>query len=299
MGPDSGRRNFARITPVVKWLLILNLGIYVLDLLLKGNGADGPLRTFGAFTVRSAISEGRVWEFFTFQFLHGSVGHILMNSIGLFVFGPWMERWWGRGKFLCFYLLCGAGGGLFYALLISIGILPSEVVIGTDAAGRAFTVPATVVPLVGASAGIYGILVGVAVTAPSMVVTLLFPPVSLTMRQLALAAMAISVAVILFSIGDNEGGEAGHLGGALAGFLMMRGWIRWKSSDSPALTGSRPGRPRADIAAKIRPRTSLDLGGESEIDAILDKISKDGFQSITPEERDVLRRAAENAEKRL
>ena len=292
MGPDSGGGNFSRITPVVKWLLILNIGIYVLDLLLKGNSPDGPLRTFGEFTIRSGISEGRIWELFTFQFLHGSVGHILMNSVGLFVFGPWMERWWGAGKFLVFYLLSGAGGALFYALLIFVGILPKEVIGGIDEAGRAVMVSATIVPLIGASAGIYGILVGVAVIAPALVVKLLFPPISLTMRQLALAALAISIAIILFGIGSNEGGEAGHLGGALAGFLLIRGWMYWKNSKHASGTNHRG--PRTDIEAKIRPRTMVDLHGQSQIDTILDKISKDGFQSITQEERDLLLRASEN-----
>ncbi len=291
LGPDSGGGGFSRITPVVKWLLILNIGIYVLDLFLKGNDPDGLLRSFGAFTVHSGISEGRVWEFFTFQFLHGSVGHILMNSIGLFIFGPWMERWWGQGKFLGFYLLSGAGGALFYALLIYVGILPDEVIGAVDSAGNMIMVPATMIPLIGASAGIYGILVGVAVIAPSVVVTLLFPPISLTIRQLALAALGISITFILFGIGGNEGGEAGHLGGALAGFLLIRGWMWWqKSGRSPA--GITRG-PRTDIEAKIKPRTMVDLSGQTEIDEILDKISKDGFQSITDEERDLLVRASE------
>ncbi|MBG7608872.1 MAG: rhomboid family intramembrane serine protease [Verrucomicrobia bacterium] len=297
MGPDSGRGNFTRITPVVKWLLIFNIGIYVLDLILKGDDLDGPLRTFGAFTVRSGMSEGRIWEFFTFQFLHGSVGHILMNSVGLFIFGPWLERWWGAEKFLGFYLLSGAGGALFYALLISVGILPDEVIGAVDNTGNMLMVSATVVPLIGASAGIYGILAGVAVIAPSLVVTLLFPPISLTMRQLALAAMGISILFILFGIGGNEGGEAGHLGGALAGFLLIRSWIWWQKSERSPMSGSKRRGPRTDIEAKIRPRTMVDLSGESEIDAILDKISKDGFQSITQEERDILLRASENNNK--
>ncbi len=290
--PDSGKGNFARITPVVKWLLIVNIGLFVIELFLKGDADEWPLRRHGAFTIQSAMFEGRIWEFFTFQFLHGSVGHVLMNSIGLYIFGPWMERWWGAAKFLTFYLLSGVGGALFYALLIFLGILPDEVIVGVDQVGRMLMLPAVEMPLIGASAGIYGILVGVAVTAPSLVVTLLFPPISLTMRQLALAAMAISIAIIIFGIGSNEGGEAGHLGGALAGFLLIRGWMYWKNSGQAPGTNHR--RPRTDIEAKIRPRTMVDLHGQSEIDAILDKISKDGFQSITQEERDLLLRASKN-----
>ena len=296
MGPDSGGGFFAPVTPVVKWLLLLNIGIYILDILLKQNAPDGPLRIAGAFTVESAFLEGRIWELVAFQFLHGNVGHLLMNCIGLLIFGPFMERWWGPAKFIGFYLLCGIGGALFYTLLISIGILPDQVVAGVNGAGRLVMAPANQVPLVGASAGIYGILVGVAVTAPAMVVTLLFPPVSLTMRRLAFAVLIISVVIILFGIGDNEGGEAGHLGGAIAGFLLIRGWMAWSSSGRGPVAKRR--QPRKDIEAKIKPRTTVDLDEQSEVDAILDKISKDGFQSITEEEHNLLRRAAEKGDKR-
>ena len=266
----------AQLTPVVKWLLILNLGIYFADMLLF----DFAIRERFAFTIESALFDFAVWEFITFQFIHGSVGHVLFNCIGLFFFGPWMERWWGAKRFLFFYLVCGVGGAVFYSGLVLTGALPSnDLQTG----------------LVGASAGIYGILVGVAVIAPTMRVSLLFPPVTLTMRQLALALLAISVGSIVLKIGGNEGGEAGHLGGAIMGFVLMKthgwtGWVRGK-------TGSPRGRPASDFTPKIRPRTMIDLHGQSQVDAILEKISRDGFQSLTDAERDVLHRAAKKGEK--
>lgn len=280
METDSGGRNFARITPVVKWLLIVNVVIYFLDLFLKGDASAGVLRIYGTFSIHSAFSEGHIWELITFQFLHADLGHLLMNSIGLFVFGPWMERWWGEWKFLCFYLLSGVGGALFFSLLVAVNFVPGGVYQG----------------IVGASAGIYGILIGVAVIAPSRVISLLFPPISLTMRQLALGVLGISVAAIIFGIGDNEGGEAGHLGGAIAGFLLIRGWMLWQASEGAPEVKMR--RPRRDIAAKIRPRTRIDLNAQSEVDAILDKISKDGLHSITNEERELLKRVSEQQKKR-
>ena len=93
--PGGGGR--PRVPPVTKALLIANLVIFVLDVMIlpRAHPAYGPLTQFGAFTVRTAVFEGRLWEFLTFQFLHASVGHILFNSIGLYFFGPFMERWWG------------------------------------------------------------------------------------------------------------------------------------------------------------------------------------------------------------
>ena len=84
-------------------------------------GHPPPLVNWGAFTIRSALMEFRLWEFVTFQFLHGSLGHVLFNSIGIYFFGPWMERWWGSKKFLLFYLLCGAAGAAFFTLLMFLG----------------------------------------------------------------------------------------------------------------------------------------------------------------------------------
>lgn len=275
----------AQLTPVVKWLLIANLAIYFADLFFF----DQAIRAYGAFAIQSAVLEGRVWEFLTFQFIHGNVGHVLMNSIGLFFFGPWMERWWGARKFILFYLACGVGGALFFTLLVYAGMLPGD---GLRTG------------LIGASAGIYGILAGVAVIAPSLRVSLLFPPVTLSMRQLAIGLMAISAGLILFKMGGNEGGEAGHLGGAIMGFLL----VKLRGMEGLAGIGGSPGRmqgggersgPRMDIEPKIRPRTRVDLRGQDEIDAILDKISKEGFQSLTDEEREVLQQAAKTQQERI
>ncbi len=273
----------SHVPPVVKWLLFLNLGIFILDYLilpkLLGIRVDDirqpPLMKWGAFSIESALNEFRLWEFVTFQFLHGSLGHVLFNCIGLYFFGPWMERWWGSARFLWFYLLCGCAGAAFFTLLAFVGVLPTGM--------QSY--------LVGASAGIYGILIGVAFIAPGLRVTLLFPPVELSMRQLAIGLMVISAGAILLKIGGNEGGEAGHLGGAILGFFLMR---------YPRLLGGQPrfgpisGRAeRTPVDPKLRPRAELQLNDDPEVDVILDKISSEGFQSLTQSERDILRKAAE------
>lgn len=271
---------FAQLTPVVKWLLILNFGIYFLDTFLKGaDQPNGPLRTFGAFSVQSGVLEGRLWEFITFQFLHGSLGHVFFNCLGLFFFGPWMERWWGSRKFLIFYLLCGIAGAAFFSLLIFTGLLPNDGV-------QSY--------LIGASAGIYGILIGVAVVAPDLRVQLLLPPVELTMRQLALALMAIAVGSIVFRLGGNAGGEAGHLGGAILGYFLVRfPWLLGGAGDRVKII-----RPRTTASAaqtpKLRTRSELEKEQANEVDRILDKISSKGFQRLTDQERDFLNQASRN-----
>lgn len=258
------------LTPVVKTLLILNLGIYFSDLLFF----EHAIREFGKFSIPTSIYGKRIWEFITFQFMHGSVGHIFANSLGLFFFGSFLERWLGAVRFLIFYLTCGVGGAAFFVLLVYLGILP-----GMDFYAH----------LVGASAGIYGIMIAVAVLAPGMRISLFLLPFTLSMRQLAIGCIAISVAVILLEIGNNQGGEAGHLGGVIVGYILIR--------MAPFLgvhLKKNPRRPRKHYEPKIRPRTTVDLRSDSEVDKILDKISREGFQSLTDEERDLLHRASKN-----
>lgn len=257
----------SRLPPVVKWLLLINIGVFFIDMF-----AGNPFLQFGVFTIQTALFEYRAWELVTFQFLHDSLGHLLFNMIGLYFFGPWMERWWGSRKFLWFYLSCGAAGAAFFTLLTFLNVLPNGLNSG----------------LIGASAGIYGIFIGVAVIAPDLRVALLFPPIELSMRQLAIALLVIATGAILLSLGGNEGGEAGHLGGAILGYFLVRypGILRKGA-------GPRMPRARRPFESKLRPRSDLLNQSDDAVDLILDKISREGFQSLTDAEREILRKASE------
>jgi len=285
-GRGRTRGGLSQVTPVVKWLILTNLAVFFADILLFNN----RLGEWGCFTIDSAVSHGRLWEFITFQFLHGNVLHVVFNMLGLFFFGPWAERWWGARRFLVFYLLCGAAGAAFYTVLAWLRVL--QPIMG---------VPLDSVPLVGASAGIYGVLVGVAVLAPDLRVMLYFPPIEMSMRQLAMVVLAIATATVILGLGNNAGGEAGHLGGAILGFLLMRqpgllGWADWRGAAVKII------RPRAFSvrpAAKLRPRTDIDLHGQAEVDRILDKISAQGFQSLSDAERLHLQQIAKSTPPQL
>ncbi|MEK7953866.1 rhomboid family intramembrane serine protease [Luteolibacter soli] len=273
---------------VTKWLLISNAILFLIDLFTRPRGGEyGVLNANFCFTIESAFREGRIWELLTFQFLHFSPLHIIANCLGIYFFGPWAERWWGSRRFLIFYLLCGVAGALFFTLLTLTGILP----------GRDVTAP-----LIGASAGIYGILLSIAVIDPNARARLIFPPIEVTMRRLALIVMGIAVLMIVLDnlAGGrpslNSGGEAGHLGGAILGFLLTR---------FPQLLGK--GSPKEEKIirpkefrqkSKLRPRTSVDIATASDVDRILDKINREGIQSLTDEEREILQQASKPTKER-
>ena len=176
----------------------------------------GPIQRVGYFSTDKAIRHGQVWRFVTFQFLHASPMHLILNMIGIYFFGPIVEGQFGSRRYLAFYLLCGLAGAACYLLLSSTHILISD--------------PRE--PLVGASAGIFGLLVASAMIAPDVQVFYYLFPV--TIGMLAIFGMLMALYSVI-SIGYNAGGEAAHLGGGVLGFVLMKNqhWLNW-ASPSPA-----------------------------------------------------------------
>ena len=265
--------------PVVKWLLIVNLGVFLVALLLDFREASVE---FGKFTIREGIAGVQVWRLITFQFLQGDFGHLLFNSIAIYFFGAFVEQQLRSRAFLVFYLLCGVAGALGYAALVSVSDAYRDV------------------GVVGASGGIFGILVVAAMIAPDMRVQLLFPPVTLTMRLMAILMLGWGLLVVVTG-GRNAGGEAGHLGGALAGFLLwkvpvLRGLLANLSRPGGRGPGKRLAFPiritksEKRYEKKLRPKSSVSGAEAGEVDRILDKINEHGLQSLTAEERELLAR---------
>jgi len=271
-------------SPVVKWLLIINVAVFFIDVLMRNT-----LSAYGHFSVATVFEHGQVWRVLTFQFLHADLGHIAFNMFALYMFGSFVEQWWGSRKFLVYYLLCGAAGALFYSLLYQMGLFGKESI----NIGGGILLPSSYIPLVGASAGIYACLMAVAVIAPNLQIRLLFPPIPMKMRTFALGVLGIAVVVTFFNL-SNAGGEAGHLGGAILGFILMKN--PWVLGFVDRIGGAaRRGRKVYDATVvretKIRPRTHVDFN-DTEVDRILDKVNREGIQSLTEAERDILRRSS-------
>lgn len=238
-----------------------------------------PLSAYGHFSTGKVWIDGQVWRLLTFQFLHAGIWHIFLNMFALFMFGGLVEGYLGRRRYLLFYLLCGAGGALLYMLLNLVGFIS-----GADIPFLLFHYP--YVPLVGASAGVFGVLAAAAVIAPNSIVYLILPPIPLKLKWVVLGYLGISV-YVLYVQGHNAGGEAAHLGGALVGYMLIRrADLLWDFLHAISLGGARnpPRSPR-------RP-TAIGNAPPPDIDAILDKVHHSGLGSLTERERQALRDAS-------
>ena len=188
-----------RMWSITTWLIVINVAVY-----FANNLTGGRLENWGYFSAETAIHGLQLWRFLTFQFLHASLSHILFNMIALYFFGPLVETYLGARRYLAFYLLCGMAGAALYLIFWRVGVL--DVLAETR--------------LVGASAGIFGVLIGAARVAPDTTVMLLFPPIPMKLKVFAWVMLAIALATVLEQ-GQNAGGQVAHLGGAGVGALLI------------------------------------------------------------------------------
>ncbi|HEX6589808.1 MAG TPA: rhomboid family intramembrane serine protease [Longimicrobiales bacterium] len=275
-GPGFGFGSM--LTPWVKRLLIANIAVFVATELLP------ILGVYLMLAPRDVVF--RPWTPFTYMFVHGGFMHIFFNMLMLFFFGPPVEGRLGSNAFIRFYVACGLGG----ALLSFLFAFNSAVV--------------------GASAAVMGIMVAFALYWPDAQIWIwgIFP---------VPAKILVTITVLLDLYGaiqSNPGDPVAHfahLGGVVAAFLYVKWWQprhlnEWKaraagpSKKSGGLFGSlRSGRKREFTVApggtvrpaarpEPRPRRQDEERLLDEVDRVLDKISRDGMNSLTPEERKLL-----------
>lgn len=200
---------------ITRWLITLNILIFVIGLIspveIAPNTNIALPQLYGSYSVASVTDAGQWWRLITYQFVHANLGHLVFNMFALWVFGTMMEKIIGSKKFILFYLLCGIAGALFSSALASFGLFDHS---GFLASWRQ-------VSMVGASGAIYGILAAAATIFPHQRIQLLFPPIELSMRNFALGLLILGITFIVFNW-ENAGGEAGHIGGMVMGFILIQ-----------------------------------------------------------------------------
>ncbi|MCJ7692129.1 MAG: rhomboid family intramembrane serine protease [Sedimentisphaerales bacterium] len=251
------RMSFPKLTPVVKWLLIINIGVFLAAITIKPLGVF--IYKWFELDARSLGRALQIWRLVSYQFLHDPnyFWHIFMNMLGLFFLGPTLERHWGSRRFLPFYLGCGVAGAVFYLLLVGVKFLPP-------------------IPMVGASGSILGMLAACAILFPHFVVFIFLFPV-----PIRIAAIGFTGLFFLFVVtkGSNAGGHAAHLAGMAAGaaYVFSQSWrdkFKFKLHSS-------------HWEKQMASQRNLQV----ELDRILEKVHRSGIQSLNYKEKKILKEA--------
>lgn len=236
------------------------------------------------------------WTLFTYFFAHEEIFHILFNMLFLYWFGRLIDEYLGSRRLVSLYVLGGLAGGLAYMAIYN--IVPY------------FQPAVDSARMLGASAAAFSVAVGAATLLPNYTFHLLFfGPVRI--KYIAFFFIVLSLAQ---TVGPNAGGNLAHLGGAFMGFffvkLLQSGTdlgrpIYWVMDSWSGLFRKKPAvkvsyRQRSSSPAASTYATagsgstsSVSVPDQDEIDAILDKISRSGYESLTREEKQKLFRASQ------
>jgi membrane associated rhomboid family serine protease len=275
--PQMNQSPLGRITPWVGRILAINAVVMLLQQTLFTS--DTITETL-LFDPSSAIQ--RPWTFFTYMMLHGSLFHLLGNSLALYAFGPAVESRLGSRRFVLYYIYCGVGAALV-SLVVS-SLLP-------------------VYPFVGASGAVLGVALAFAHFFPQAELVIFPIPVPIKARTLIMVIIAIDV--VGMALGSDNIAHTAHLGGMAFGWLFFASQ-RWLSGDeSPRLPPMRPrvtvpvgridgsGRQpapksRAEARPTAPPVPDAAKQEQAETDRLLDKIGASGIGSLTAAERQFL-----------
>ena len=309
------------IPVVTKNLLIINILVFIATYVVRGMNIDlNDILGLHFFLA----SDFRIWQFFTYMFMHGGFTHILMNMFMLWMFGMVVENVWGPRKFLFYYIVCGVGAGLCqelaqYGTYLVEGLANFESVkIGTTV--LPMDVYLNMMNTVGASGAIYGVLLAFGMLFPEERMFIIPIPVPIKAKWIIMG----SIVVELFSaIGTSNDGVAhlAHLGGMLFGFILIRYWKKhpysgygdfgmnrghqffdrmkntWEQRGGRdprnASNGNSGSWTNASQSNNANNRSDWDYNAQKkqqqeEVDRILDKIRKSGYDSLTKDEKQKL-----------
>ena len=290
------------IPPVTKNLLLINLIAFVAMLALGRIGIDLN-DVMGLHFVMA--SNFHVYQLFTYMFMHGGWEHILFNMFALWMFGSTVERAWGSRRFVFFYIFCGIGAGILQELAqtVSFLMLAEEQIPGFALKDAALVAANSRSVLdmwttVGASGAIYAVMLAFGMTFPEE--RLFIFPIPFPIKSKWFVVICVGIELLSSLSTTNDGvAHLAHLGGMLFGYILIRYWRKHPYINPKSYTGREffdnlqqkwrnnrtryqkpPRGTESDWDYNQRQRAK-----QEEIDQILDKIRKSGYDSLTAEEK--------------
>lgn len=280
--------------PVTKNIIIINVLFFLAMYVTPRYGID-LTQTMGLHFFMA--SDFKIYQLLTYMFMHGNFAHILFNMFAVWMFGRIVESAWGSRRFLIYYLICGIGAGLFQEIVQYIDYVASGM-----QAYDSVDIGTAVIPMdtylnmlttVGASGAVYGILLAFGLSYPEERLFIIPIPIPIKAKYFVIGYAVIELLSGLY--GSNDGvAHFAHLGGMVVGFLLILYWTKKNSMSGGYLekinnwfqNRRKPkmkvhyGEKEADYQYNARKKEN-----QEEIDKILDKVRKSGYESLTVDEK--------------
>ena len=301
MNEQFSPTGFKVLPTVVKNLLIINILMYVASITLVKFNID-LTDSLGLHYFKA--SDFRLYQLVTYMFMHGSFSHLFFNMFALWMFGNTLENLWGSKRFLLFYMVCGIGAGLCQELVqyIQYGSISDAFVKYNNQ-----IVPTNsffnLLNTVGASGAVYGLLLAFGMMFPnSMIYFYFLIPIKAKWFVIGYAVIELITGLTGF---DNVAHFA-HLGGMLFGLGLILYWRKhgtsggdfsfklkdkiqdWKEKRNMKYTSFEEVKDEPEVPRDDGEYNRQKAEKERDVDAILDKISKSGYASLTEEEKEFL-----------
>lgn len=303
-----------QLPPITKNLLIINVLVYLAQLVFERYGVD-LTNLFGLHFILA--SDFKIWQLVTYMFLHGGIFHLFFNMFSLWMFGRIIEQVFGPKRFLLFYFVCGVGAGLMQELFqfgqYGVEGLAAYEMVSIDGYLMPKDMYLNLWTTIGASGACYGVLLAFGMTFPNERIMLLIPPIPLKAKYFVIGYAAIEL-FSAFSSGGGNIAHFAHLGGMLFGWLLIFYWRHHQGPRGGGFTGwenyQPPRRKKSHFedfrlrmkgffgrlrtsrsTRKFKDRTAdYDYNArkkarEERIDHILDKVKRSGYDSLTAQEK--------------
>lgn len=213
-----------KLPPITKNLLIINVLCWMGTMAMAKYGIDLHKLLGLHFFLAPSF---KIWQLITYMFLHEGFQHLFFNMFAVWMFGRIMEMQWGSKRFLWFYLICGIGAGLTQELLqfaeyqITLASLGDDL---TPQLIQRLRLYMNAFLTVGASGAVYGILLGYGMTFPNNQLFIIPIPFPIKAKWLVVGYIVLELALGLRNSTSDNVAHFAHLGGMLAGFLLIQYW---------------------------------------------------------------------------